>query len=304
MNILIAGASGMIGQALVEALQTEHALSVLGRDKNKLQALFSNLQAFTWDKLTAKDLKNFAVVINLAGENVGEKRWSLAQKKRILQSRVQTTEQLTGLCIELGADAPRLISASAIGIYGLQKTIKQQKETIYTEQSALPDRPEDFLSQVGQAWEAPLHKAKQAGVSVTVLRFSVVLSKRGGALAKLLPSFKCGLGARLGSGEQPFSWVALSDVVAAIKFLLQQPEAAGVFNVVAPQVVSQHEFAKVLAKVLQRPYFLVMPKSVVKLLFGQMGDELLLNGQHVTGHALRDLGFVYEYGSLKDVLKK
>ena len=303
MKIIIFGGSGLIGQALVKHLVAEHEIAVVGRDVRKLKDCFGNtVNPMTWRAITTNVLANYDVAINLAGENIGAKRWTSTQKQKIINSRVSTTTKIAQKCAELAERAPRLMNASAVGVYGLQTTIAAQNRVIYDEDSVLPSPPSDFLSQVGCEWECALVPAEKAGVSVVKLRFAVVLSKHGGALVKMLPSFQLGLGAVLGSGQQPFSWVALNDVVAAITFLIHHPQASGAFNIVADEIVTQKIFAKTLAKVLKKPCFLRIPSPMVHLLFGQMGDELLLNGQRVNAKRLRKLGFEFGYPSLEAAL--
>jgi len=183
------------------------------------------------------------------------------------------------------------MNASAIGIYGIQTTLEQQQQVTYTEESLIPEPSNDFLSYVGCQWEERLDKAKE--LSIVKLRFGVVLSPKGGMLAKLLPAFKLGLGGRIGSGSQPISWIAIDDVIGVIAYLMEREELTGAFNLVAPQVLSQYEFARTLAKKLKRPCIFSMPAWVVKLLFGQMGEELLLSGQRVASTRLNDYSFTY-----------
>ena len=298
MNILICGASGFVGQALVKTLKDEHTLTLLGRNINKLKKTFGDDQpCMSWNDLSCETLKTFDTVINLAGENIGDKRWSSARKKAILQSRVSTTQQLATLCASLGEHSPRLLNTSAIGIYGLSS------DTVFNEHSTLPNPPRDFLSEVGQTWEAALKPAIKARVNVVIMRFAVVLSPEGGAMKKLLPSFKLGFGAVLGSGQQAFSWIALEDLTRAIIFLLNHPEQRGVFNLVADDVVTQKQFAQTLAGALHRPCFMHMPASVVKGLFGQMGEELLLQGQRVKNTRLASTGFNFKYPTLNEAFE-
>ncbi len=305
MDIIIFGASGLIGKALVNHLRSKHAITVVGRNKEKLESIFTDkVKCLTWGDVNSELLAEFDVAINLVGENIGEKRWSSAQMQEIIDSRVDSTFRIASACAELGEKSPRIINASAIGIYGLQQSIREQSAVIYDDESELPAPPTDFLSKVGSHWEAALTPAIDIGVSVVKTRFSVVLSGDGGALRKMYPVFKFGLGSVIGSGKQPFSWVAIDDVVAAIAFLIEEkPDASGSFNIVAEEVVSQKTFAKKLAKVLRRPCFLWLPSIVVRVMFGQMGRELLLNGQAVKGQKLRDLGFKYKFDKLDSALR-
>ena len=295
MKILIAGASGLIGQALVVAWQDQHDIVVLGRDAVKLKKVFPQQTAITWTQL--QSVEGFDVVINLAGANIGQGRWTAKRKQVILNSRVTATQQLAALCAR-ASSPPRLLSASAIGVYGLSAELQ-----VFDEQSALPTPPQDFLAEVGAAWEAALSEAEQAGVPVTKMRFGVVLARHGGALAKMLPAFKLGLGGPIGSGQQPFSWVALADVVRAITFVIEYPELTGPVNIVAPEVVTQKHFAQALGKALHRPAFFPLPAWLVKLQFGQMGEELLLNGVSVKSQKLIEAGFVFQHAALSECLK-
>lgn len=303
MKIMLLGASGLIGTALAKILQPNHELTLGGRSLEKLQRQFGNAhRLLTWDEITLETLSQQHVVINLAGENIAAKRWSPQQKERILASRVTATTTIATLCAELGDASPRIINANAIGIYGLLPTLQQQNSTLFNEVSTLPPPPTDFLATVAKAWHDALNPARIAKVAVTELRFGVVLAQQGGMLKKLLPTFRLGLGAILGSGEQPISWVSLHDLIRAILFLLDNPAQNGIFNIVARETVSQKQFALTLAEVLHRPCLLRMPEFMVKTMFGQMGDELLLQGQKVEAKALRQLGFVFEYDTLKEAL--
>jgi len=301
MKVIICGATGMIGQALVRALQASCDLTVVGRDSRKLGAVFGkDATSLTWDQISLKTLAESDVVINLAGENIGSKRWSDRQKQKIINSRINTTEKLAKLCAELAEKSPCLMNASAISVYGFQKTTEKQNNFVYSEDSKIPESSPEFLSSVAASWEAALSSAKSAGVRVINLRFSVVLSKDDGALAKMLPSFKLGIGAVLGSGLQPFCWVALSDVVRTIQFLMRSPGAEGPYNIVSEYIYSQENFANLIAKRLNRPRFLRLPKKIIQFLFGQMGEELLLSGQNVEAKRLQNLGFKFNVSDPSD----
>jgi uncharacterized protein (TIGR01777 family) len=300
MKILIAGATGMVGQALVKALEADHTLVLLGRDPLKLKQCFAKHTAIGWQAFldTHNPLDDIDVVINLAGENIGEGRWSVARKDLIISSRVNATHTLATACAHSANKNIRLLNASAIGVYGRSA----QPDQIYDEQSPISNPPKDFLSTVGRAWEEALAPAEQAGVSVVKMRFGVVLSKNGGALAKMLPAFKFGLGGPIGSGQQSFSWVSLHDLIRAITWLIQHPEITGPVNIVAPEWVTQRQFAKMLGKILHRPAVLPLPAAVVKLQFGQMGQELLLNGIAVRSSVLIKHGFEFSYPKLEGAL--
>ncbi len=291
MKLLIAGGTGFVGQALVNELKNIHQITVLSRNSNKSLKLFSNIATAEWNDENLKNIvEDVDVVINLVGENIGSKRWSNSVKSAIISSRIKATSQLCNIIESINKEnRPRLFNASAIGIYGLQSNIEMQQSYIYTEDSNLPSPPTDFLSEVGQQWESPLNKSKN--IDIVKLRFAVILDHSGGMLKKVHLPFKLGLGGRIGSGKQPFSWIALKDVVGIISYLLDTPQLNGTFNLVAPQVVSQKEFAILFAKHLKRPAIMPMPSCLVKLLFGQMGDELLLRGQNVSSVKLTDYKF-------------
>lgn len=308
MKILITGATGLIGQALIKALKSTHQLAFVGRDIKKINQAFSGFsyQAYNWDDLTTQGEQILAktdVVINLAGENIGAKYWTAKQKRKILQSRFNVTKLIAQKAVESNNPHLRILNASAVGIYGFAGDTEAQQKTVFDEQTHLADNPDSFLAEVGKSWEQALKPVEDAAqVSVTRMRFGVVLASQGGALAKLLPAFRFGLGAVLGDGKQPFTWIALDDLVSAIGFIIDHPEMTGAINLTAPDVVSQKEFADTLASVIGRPRFMVMPSYVVRLLFGEMGEELLLNGQKVSCRRLLDAGFQFKYPTLREAL--
>jgi uncharacterized protein (TIGR01777 family) len=300
MKILIAGATGMVGKALVETLRTRHDITVMGRSSEKLTSIFSGVNTLTWAQFKAqKDpVAPYDILINLSGENIGAGRWRQARKKAILDSRVNATEILAKACIRSANNNIRLFNASAIGVYGFGSI-----ETVFDESTVLPVDPTGFLQTVAFAWEQALQPAETAGIRVVKMRFGVILDGQEGALAKMLPAFKLGLGGTLGSGQQAFSWVALADVVRAIEFLMDHPTVTGAVNMVAPEVVTQKVLAKKLASVLHRPGVSWMPNLVVKTLFGEMGDALLLKGVAVKSTRLAELGFEFAYPTLEKVLR-
>jgi hypothetical protein len=301
MKIVLTGGTGLVGKALVSVLADKHDLIIITRDKEKAKSsVEKNITIMAWEALE-KALLGCDVVIHLAGENIGARFWTKKQKARILSSRLLTTQKIVNACLTM-KNPPRLINASAIGIYGLKDTLKEAQETLFTESSSLPSSSHDFLTEVGQAWEGALQPAIEKGLSVTCLRFAVILSPKGGMLKKVLLPFKLGLGGRVGSGAQPFSWVALHDVIRAIQFILDKPDLSGPFNIVAPERLSQLKFAKILAKALHRPAVIPMPAMMVKLLFGEMGECLLLKGQAVSGERLKKAGFQYEHETLESLV--
>ncbi|MDF1756840.1 MAG: TIGR01777 family oxidoreductase [Legionellaceae bacterium] len=302
MKLLILGGTGFIGNALINFLKDTNTITVVTRDTNKAKNILPGILAINWEHDgLIKALTDCEVVINLVGENIGEKRWSSARREKIIKSRTQTTQKICDICMSLPKESrPRIFNASAIGLYGLSPDKNNQMSCIYDENSLPPKKSTDFLSHVGKAWEDPLNKNQD--LDIVRLRFAVVLNPEGGMIKKITLPFKLGLGGPIGSGNQPFSWIALEDLIEIINYLLIHPELSGPFNLVAPQVVTQKQFAQSFAKYLKRPCFIPMPSLVVKMLFGQMGDELLLQGQNVTSIKLGSE--LFKYSSLEKLFLK
>jgi uncharacterized protein (TIGR01777 family) len=196
---------------------------------------------------------------------------------------------------------PHFICANAVGIYGNQDN---GDDTVLDEESPIDvEHPRDFMSEIGVRWQQALQPAIDYGLKVTTTRFGVVIGKGEGILKKLTPSFYMGLGSILGDGNQMMSWVHIDDVVGAILFLLNHPDLTGPFNLTSPHPVTQAEFAKVLATTMHRPLLLKMPAFMVRVLFGEMGDCLLLKGQRVVPNRLIKLGYEFQYPNLVDALR-
>lgn len=302
MNILIAGGSGFIGRHLIAVLKDEHNITVLGRDDAKLIKLFPpSIKTLNWSQLSTTDAKSFDLIINLCGFNVGASRWTKNIKRKIIDSRVKTNARLVEWLIAQKAK-PRYFCANAVGIYGLQDN--GSLETF--DEDSLIDfaRPSDFMSEIGVRWQNVLDPAQQYGIEVTTLRFGVVLSKNEGMLKKLCPSFNLGLGSIIGDGQQIISWVHVDDLIRAISFLIQHPELSGPFNITSPNPISQSEFAHCLAQCMHRPLLLKMPAFVVRLMFGEMGECLLLKGQRVVPKRLVQLGYEFSYPKLEKALSQ
>ena len=301
MNILIAGASGFVGQELIRTLKINHRITALGRNKSSLFRDFpSDVACCTWDELSNMEANDFDAVINLSGFNIAASRWSNNVKKKLIDSRVNTSETLINWLIKHKAK-PHFFSANAVGIYGLQEN---GDPTSLDEDTPIDiDSPCDFLSEIGIRWQQVLQPAADFGMQVTTLRFGVVLKKGGGMLKKLMPSFYVGLGSVIGDGRQTISWVHMDDVIGSIIFLLNKPELTGAFNITSPNPVSQEQFARELAAIMHRPLWLKLPAFLIRALFGEMGECLLLKGQRVRPKRLIEEGYQFRYPELVDALQ-
>ena len=293
MKVLIAGASGLIGSALIPPLAAE------GAEVTRLVRSTPKPGEIEWhpnqDAMDATRLEGFEAVINLAGENVAAGRWTEDQKRKIHDSRVNGTHLLSEAMAKL-ANRPRVfVCASATGFYG------DREDEVLDEHS---DSGGGFLAGVCREWEKATEPAVAAGVRVVNLRFGVILSREGGMLAKLLTPFKMGMGGKVGSGKQFISWVAIDDVVSAIKLALNDETFRGPVNVVSPNPVTNEVFTKTLGHVLSRPTALAMPAFAARLAFGEMADETLLASQYVVPKRLSDAGFEFKYPELEGALRK
>lgn len=282
MKIAVSGATGFVASALLPVLQTAgHVIVTLGRD------FFANPDP--------KILDGVEAVIHLAGESVSAGRWTAEKKARIQSSRIDTTRALCDAMSRMVKPPNVMICASAVGIYG------DRGDEILNEESA-PGR--GYLSDVATAWEAACAPARKLGVRVVHTRLGVILSPRGGALSMMIPAYRMGLGGRLGSGRQWWSWVALDDVVAVIEYCLTHDEVRGAVNVVAPNAVRQVEFAEALAHTLHRPAVFPTPALVLKLTLGQMAEEILLASAHVLPQRLTQAGYTFQYPELLPTLQQ
>lgn len=289
-NILITGASGMIGSALVDYL-SECGFKVYGLSRDSTDAPFY-LDAATGLVHLDPSIPLFAV-INLAGPSIADKRWSEARKHEILESRQQLTQALAEALAGTANKPQCFLSASAIGFYG------DTGESSFDEESP---GGKDFLAEVAQAWEAATGAAEKAGVNTIHLRFGIVLSQDGGVLKQLLLPFKLGLGGRIGDGQQGMSWISIMDVLHIIHALIIANPECGPLNLVAEAPLSNREFTRLLAQTLHRPHILPLPAFMVKLLFAEMGEALLLGSSRVTSYKLAELGIQLQYPTLDSAL--
>lgn len=291
MKILIAGATGLIGTKLTSFLRGGgNLVKKLVRNKTSL-----NEDEIGWDIekeiLDVNRLEGYDAMINLTGENIASGRWTESLKNKIKESRVKSTKLIAEGIAKLKAPPKVLINASAIGIYG------DRGDEILTEESA---SGHGFLAEVCREWEAATEPASRAGTRVVCLRFGMVLSNKGGALQKMLLPFKLGLGGIVGSGQQYMSWIALDDVIGIILFAMQEESLIGPTNAVAPFSVRNREFTQSLGAALHRPTLLPLPAFVVKLVLGEMGEELLLASAHVIPDKLNQHGYQFLYPKIKE----
>lgn len=296
MRILMTGGTGLIGSCFIQRFSASHDFTVLARKPQAAaRKLGKNVRVLaSLSELEHLDL--FDAVINLAGEPIADKRWSDAQKERIQNSRWQTTQKLVSL-IQASARPPRtFISGSAIGYYG-----RQSSEPV-TETRGVPH--DEFSHELCARWEQIANSAASAETRVCLLRTGVVLAKHGGALKKMLPPFYFGLGGPIGNGQQMMSWIHLHDMVNAIEFLLTHDECAGAYNMTAPTPVSNKVFSTTIGKVLNRPTFMRVPAPAMRLIFGEMAEDLLLNGQAVLPERLHAAGFEFSYPELEPALRQ
>jgi len=305
MKILMTGSTGLIGTALVTALAGDgQTVCRLIRAESAMagQAPFAEIlgkaEGFdvAWNPAT-EELGGAGVgadaVVNLAGASVAGGRWTKGRKELLRTSRIETTRALVGALAKMNMRPRVLVSASAIGIYG------DRGDEVLTEES----KPgTDFLTGLAREWEAEALKAEALGIRVVLARFGIIMAQHGGALAKMLPPFKLGVGGKLGSGQQWMSWITLEDVVGIIRLAIENGAIRGAMNVVAPQAVQNTEFTKVLAKTLHRPALFPAPTFALRLALGEMADALLLSSQRVKPQALEKLGYRFLHPELSAAL--
>ena len=291
---LISGASGLIGGALAKALGREGAeivQLVRGPARNESEISWNGKDGRP--ALSPQSLSGFEGVIHLAGESIVG-RWTESKRKAIRESRVRTTRSLAEGLAGAAAKPKVFVSASAIGFYG------NRDDEILTEQSA---GGKGFLAEVSREWEDATQAASAAGIRVVHLRTGVVLSSQGGALGKMLTPFKLGLGGRIGSGKQWYSWIHIDDEVGAIRFALGNDSLSGPINLTSPNPVRNSEFTQILAKVLGRPAIFPVPRFALALAFGgEAADELFLASQRVEPAKLEAAGYRFQFPELQTAL--
>lgn len=293
MKVLVTGSSGLIGSALISFLEANH------EERYKLVRVRADLlpHEIGWDPnqgvMNPSLLEGMDAVVHLAGENIMG-RWTSAKKEKIKESRVKGTQLLCNALSQLKHPPVVLVCASAIGYYG------DRDDEVLSEKSL---KGEGFLADVCQEWEAATQVASNRGIRTINLRIGMVLSSKGGALKQILPIFKWGLGGQLGSGNQYVSWIAMDDLIRVIMEGIKQEKLVGPMNAVTPYSITNAELTKALGHILHRPTFFSMPNFAVHLLFGELGQEILLSSQRVKPKKLEEVGFQFDYPHLEEALR-
>ncbi len=296
MKILITGASGLIGKALQESFKKkgyEMLLASRSEAKDEQHIQWNTETGFADEDIPR--LEGLDAAIHLAGENIAGLRWTEEKKKAIRDSRVFGTRTMIEAFAKLESKPKLFIAGSAIGFYGDRGS---------EEMTEASPAGTTFLATTTKEWEAESRRAEDLGIRTVLLRTGIVLSKDGGALATMLTPFKFGVGGVVGDGKQWMSWVSLDDVVGIINFILEKEDVRGAVNIVAPNPVTNEEFTKTLGSVLYRPTFLPLPEFAVHMVFGEMGDALLLDSTKVVPKRLKDAGYKFKYPDLKKALEK
>lgn len=282
--VAVTGASGLVGRALVDQLEEAGCLvrQLVRRPvKDAEREIFWNPSD---GKIDTEELNGVDAVVHLAGENIAGGRWTAERKRRIVESRVKGTQLVAETLAGLSSKPSVLVSASAIGFYG------DRGDEVVDEDSPAGD---GFLAETCKAWEEANTPASDAGIRTVQVRIGLVLSPEGGALEKMLPPFKLGLGGVLGSGRQYMSWITLDDLVRVFHAAIRDPSLEGPVNGVGPSPVTNRDFTKTLGYVLNRPTILPAPAFALRLALGEMADELLLSGANVQPTRLQECGFAF-----------
>jgi uncharacterized protein (TIGR01777 family) len=297
MKILLTGSSGLVGTALSRALaRAGHTVCRLVRPQSAGGEGAKEGFAVAWNPETG-ELGGAGVgadaVVNLAGASIANGRWTAGRKAQLRSSRIDTTRALVGALTKMNARPNVLVSASAIGYYG-----DRRDETLTEESKA----GTDFLAGLAQEWEAEALRAEALGIRVVLARFGIILAREGGALPKMMPLFKFGVGGKLGSGQQWMSWVTLEDVVGSLRLAIENASLRGAINIVSPQPLQNAKFTYVLAKAMHRPALFPAPAFALRLALGEMADALLLSSQRVAPQALEKVGYRFFHADLASAL--
>jgi len=289
-SVCVMGATGLLGQSLCGALERS-GVKVYRYSRSARPGFVS------WDpssgKIDMEPLEHADVVVNLAGEDIAGARWSAERKRMLRESRLASTQLLVQTLGMLKRPPGVLINASAVGFYG-----HRGEDAV----SEISPAGTGFLAELCQAWEAAAMQATAHGVRVVLPRLGVVLSKEGGALARMLPAFKLGVAGKLGSGRQFMSWISLPDAVSVLRFLMSASEIQGAVNAVAPEPITNEEFTETLGRVVRRPTLLTVPNFALKAALGEL-SQVLLEGANVRPRVLELAGFRFDYPRLEDALE-
>lgn len=297
MKVIITGGTGLIGRALTASLlDDKHEVIVLTRDPKKAPKMPEGTQLVTWDGRTANEwgehVNGAEAIVNLAGASI-DKRWTPEYKKLIRESRINAGKAVVE-AIQQATQKPKvLIQASAVGYYG------PHGDDTVTE--ATPAGA-DFLAEVCREWEASTETVEAMGVRRVIIRTGIVLSKQGGALAKLLPVYRFFAGGPVASGKQYMPWIHILDEVNAIRYLMNNPKAAGIYNLSAPKPVTSKEFARSMGKAMNRPAFAPVPGLAMKAMFGEM-STIIVDGQRAVPQHLQQDGYKFRFDEPETALR-
>jgi len=292
MKILVSGSHGLVGKALTTSLVNagHEIVSLVRQSANDSEIEWHPNQG----KINGQQLEGFDVVVHLAGESIASGRWTEEKKRKIRESRVKGTELLSSALARLSQPPSTFISASAIGFYG------NRGDELLTEESAPGD---GFLPEVCVAWEKATGQSEAKGIRTIHPRFGIILDEKGGALERMLTPFRMGVGGKVGNGKQWMSWIALEDVINALRFLIDEPGSEGPVNFTAPRPVTNADFTEALGSVLSRPTLFSVPAFAARLAFGEMADELLLSSAKVEPERLKESGYQFKHPELSSALK-
>ncbi len=298
-RVIIAGATGFIGRALCRKLYGDYEVVALSRDaKRAMAAVGEYAKVLEWDARTAStwaaQVEGAHAVINLAGENVAEGRWRQSKRDSIVQSRTNSAYAIVDALVGARSKPAVVIQGSAVGYYG-----SRDDEILHEDSQS----GSGFLAEVCRRVEAIGTRIDRAGVRYVAIRTGVVLGREGGALPKLAAPFRFFLGGYMGNGKQWLSWISLDDQIKAIRFLMEDANLRGAYNLTAPHPVTMRQFVGILGQVLHRPAWTAVPAFAVRLAMGQMADEVLLSSQRVIPKKLMDAGFQFRHPELKAALE-
>ena len=296
-TVLVTGGTGFIGTVLCARLvQSGFKVYVLTRSESRVLHSHNNSIIYVNKRGVLDDIE-IDVVINLAGEAISQ-RWTRKAKENIYNSRILTTRYIIDYMRSIKKRPQLFISGSAVGYYGVNSL------KVFDEETGFSEDKKGFAQYLCQSWEAEARRAETLGIRVVLLRIGPVLEKNGGILSKLLPSFYLGLGSQIGSGRQWFSWIDRDDLIDLILFIISNTQISGPINATAPNPVTNKDFSLALAKVINRPCLIKTPEFVLRLIFGQMAEEIMIQGQKVLPQKALNHGFHFVYPTLEKSLEK